>query len=1315
MAGSFGYQSLVGDSVGFFPPYAILSISCIEARPFANMTAIDVPWLSTPRRDNSHGTRSNSSCQPSCTQRIAVPISPDAVKYPLAVFCFAWAVTLGAYLDSQELVIGFAFHGWDGDTSIPSAGTCRIRIRPEQEILPALDEVVADGDKGLRSWVAQGAGSETDIAIQRKEVGDSLHPAVHGDEKLSPEIIITPSGNQGPYHVQGRFDPHIVAPALAHMMLHQFAFAVQGIVRGQSSIASSQVKDLQAISPDGMAQLMRWNRQSAAEEDGACVQDLIQRTCQQQPHAMAVCAWDGSWSYQELDCQASHLASQLCDHGIEPEKFVGLLFEKSKWTTVAILAVLKAGGAFVLLDPTQPAAYLSAICTMTRTALLLCSSHNQRLAAELRQTTIQVPRDPYHGAMPTSDFRRQSSPAVQPHHTLYACFTSGSTGRPKGFIIDHVAFNSGLQTYAHATGLGCDSRVFQFASYSFAPSITDQLASLIVGASICVPAEEELQNDVEGSISQLQATWLKLTPSVARTLDPGRLPCVKTLILVGEEAQVSDVAAWQDHGITVLGLYGQSENAKGTMVSRKSSEDADPGNIGSPFCAVGWVVDPDDYHRLMPIGATGELLLESPCLCRGYIDNEDETKLAFVSKPSWLTQVRGQGTAQPLLRTGDIVRYNCVDGTFCLVGRKGNRVKLRGQRLELAQVEHHLRSCLSSTHPVLADVVQPANENGRDPMLVAFVPWADSQSAADATDGFFAPPTKDFQTQARAVLGRLRHLLPSFMVPSTLLAVRTIPRTGTGKIHRRRLQEAASMLSRKQLMAYISPFIPYRAPETELERKLQRACGRLLNIEADQISMQDNFFDLGGNSLTARQLVAVARAEGLQVSVAQIFQQPTLAGLAQTHRHPVRRAEVPRSSHDPDPFGRVRDDVRREGLPHIARGNIEDALPVLYTQMTTARDHCVDFFPLRVIGGQLDPEQLRLAWTRVIQAFPILRTVFPRFRGRFIQLVVRDIGDSNFYRVVEAPSGQTAEEWARALCTEAIQFRCPVDRPVAQLTLIQAAGSSALVLRLCHAQYDGSCLEHLVRSLMMAYHGRPLVVESDFQAYTRTCLRLRIPEVLDFWRRFLAGSSPTQLASSMTGDREAARKINRSFFRREVNSLAAPAGFTLATVVKAAWSWVLRNETRSEDVVFGQLVSCRGSVPLPHADTIIGPCMNIIPVRVGRDLLGAVQAQHAQTMEFDMIGMDEIVRHCTSWPAGTEPDSIIIHENFHVDWEVHDGGVTIQKIAAVFNQQPSSLTFLITIPTETGLIAVLMAPANMSSTHADRVLDLFCNTLTRLA
>ncbi|KAH2322077.1 Nonribosomal peptide synthetase 6 [Aspergillus fumigatus] len=1183
------------------------------------MTAIDVPWLSTPRRDNSHGTRSNSSCQPSCTQRIAVPISPDAVKYPLAVFCFAWAVTLGAYLDSQELVIGFAFHGWDGDTSIPSAGTCRIRIRPEQEILPALDEVVADGDKGLRSWVAQGAGSETDIAIQRKEVGDSLHPAVHGDEKLSPEIIITPSGNQGPYHVQGRFDPHIVAPALAHMMLHQFAFAVQGIVRGQSSIASSQVKDLQAISPDGMAQLMRWNRQSAAEEDGACVQDLIQRTCQQQPHAMAVCAWDGSWSYQELDCQASHLASQLCDHGIEPEKFVGLLFEKSKWTTVAILAVLKAGGAFVLLDPTQPAAYLSAICTMTRTALLLCSSHNQRLAAELRQTTIQVPRDPYHGAMPTSDFRRQSSPAVQPHHTLYACFTSGSTGRPKGFIIDHVAFNSGLQTYAHATGLGCDSRVFQFASYSFAPSITDQLASLIVGASICVPAEEELQNDVEGSISQLQATWLKLTPSVARTLDPGRLPCVKTLILVGEEAQVSDVAAWQDHGITVLGLYGQSENAKGTMVSRKSSEDADPGNIGSPFCAVGWVVDPDDYHRLMPIGATGELLLESPCLCRGYIDNEDETKLAFVSKPSWLTQ--------------------------------------------------------------------PANENGRDPMLVAFVPWADSQSAADATDGFFAPPTKDFQTQARAVLGRLRHLLPSFMVPSTLLAVRTIPRTGTGKIHRRRLREAASMLSRKQLMAYISPFIPYRAPETELERKLQRACGRLLNIEADQISMQDNFFDLGGNSLTARQLVAVARAEGLQVSVAQIFQQPTLAGLAQTDRHPVRRAEVPRSSHDPDPFGRVRDDVRREGLPHIARGNIEDALPVLYTQMTTARDHCVDFFPLRVIGN--------FVWHGLGSSKP-----------------------SPFYGRCSPDSGAALSSLLSGISetqtfTESSKLH-PARRPRSGQGP-SAAGSSALVLRLCHAQYDGSCLEHLVRSLMMAYHGRPLVVESDFQAYTRTCLRLRIPEVLDFWRRFLAGSSPTQLASSMTGDREAARKINRSFFRREVNSLAAPAGFTLATVVKAAWSWVLRNETRSEDVVFGQLVSCRGSVPLPHADTIIGPCMNIIPVRVGRDLLGAVQAQHAQTMEFDMIGMDEIVRHCTSWPAGTEPDSIIIHENFHVDWEVHDGGVTIQKIAAVFNQQPSSLTFLITIPTETGLIAVLMAPANMSSTHADRVLDLFCNTLTRLA
>ncbi|KAF7169967.1 hypothetical protein CNMCM5623_002491 [Aspergillus felis] len=463
---------------------------------------------------------------------------------------------------------------------------------------------------------------------------------------------------------------------------------------------------------------------------------------------------------------------------------VGLLFEKSKWTTVAILAVLKASGAFMLLDPSQPVAYLSDICTVTRTALLLCSSRNQAVTAELGQTTIQVPRDPYHGASPTSEFRRKSSTAVQPHHPLYACFTSGSTGRSKGFIIDHVAFSSGLQSYAHATGLRCDSRVFQFASYSFAPSITDQLTSLIVGASVCVQAEEQLQNNVEGSIFQLQATWLKLTPSVARTLNPRRLSCVETLVLVGEETQASDVAAWSEHGITVLGLYGQSENAKGTMVSRKS-KDADPCNIGSPYCAVGWVVDPDNYHRLMPIGAKGELLLESPCLCRGYIDNEEKTKLAFVQNPSWLAQFRG---------------------------RKGNRVKIRGQRLELAQVEHHLRSCLSSTQPVLADLVQPANENGQDPILVAFVPCPDSQYAADATEGFFAPPTKDFQTQAHVVIARMRQLLSAFMVTSTFLAVSTIPRTSTGKLHRRRLRGAASKLSRKQLMAYISACAPYRGP-----------------------------------------------------------------------------------------------------------------------------------------------------------------------------------------------------------------------------------------------------------------------------------------------------------------------------------------------------------------------------------------------------------------------------------------------------------------------------------------------------------------------
>lgn len=648
--------------------------------------------------------------------------------------------------------------------------------------------------------------------------------------------------------------------------------------------------DAPLLSEMDRRQLEDWNRVVPARVEG-CVHHLIAEQCRALPDAPAVCAWDGDFTYSQLDRESSALAAHLAGLGVRPEVFVPLLFEKSRWTTVAMLGVMKAGGGFVLLDPSHPRARLQSICRAVSADIAIASASQAAIAEQFVTRVVALGLDKTRCCESHSD---QMAPSVAPNNALYAVFTSGSTGVPKGAIVTHACFSTGALSYALSLGLTHKSRVFQFSSYAFDNSISDILTTLLVGGCVCIPSESARRNYLAKAIQDLKATLCFLTPSVARLLPPEEVPNLSTVILTGEAPTGRDVAQWADRR-QLYNEYGTAECSVVSTIQRIAQKGNDPCNIGRGTGCVSWVVDQANHDKLLPIGATGELLIEGPIVGRGYLNDPERTAAAFIDPPAWLRAFRAACPGNPggdrVYKTGDLVQY-AADGSLRFLGRKDTQVKLRGQRIELGEVEHHVRECFAGAREVVAEVVTPADDR-RPPMLVAFV-WVDSNrdEGMEGMEDILTPPTDVFRAATLTAETRLHDAVPEYMVPAVFLPLVAVPLMATGKTDRRRLRERAAALSHTQMAAYTSrgPGTAKRPPSTAAQRVLQQLWAQVLNLPSDSIGADDSFFRLGGDSITAMQLTGAARQNGLFLAVADVFHSNTLATLAS-------RLESPGAAH----------------------------------------------------------------------------------------------------------------------------------------------------------------------------------------------------------------------------------------------------------------------------------------------------------------------------------------------------------------------------------------------------------------------------------
>ncbi|KAL7780614.1 hypothetical protein CFE70_010639 [Pyrenophora teres f. teres 0-1] len=698
----------------------------------------------------------------------------------------------------------------------------------------------------------------------------------------------------------------------------------------------------------GTEKMWAWNYEIPGVTN-KCIHDLFAEQVLAQPNAPAICAWDGKMSYSVLDNLSTTLAGYLVKIGVKPEDVVPLCFEKSMWTVVAMLAVLKAGGAFAPLDPDHPASRHKEILRQTSARVVLVSAQHSARWASSSCHVVTLSEASISQLTADDDLPNFSA---TPGNAAYILFTSGSTGIPKGVVLEHRAVSTSCLGHGRAFGITDQSRVLQFTSYTFDFCMAEIITTLLYGGCICVPSDRDRRSDLAKAINAMGANWALLTPSVAQLLNPSDVPTLKILVIGGEQVTSTDWNRWPT-SVQLINGYGPTECCI-VCAGYTTTQAFTTGTIGRAIASVSWVVDPENHHKLAPLGSVGELLVEGPILARGYLNDAEKTAAAFIEDPAWLMDgCQGYaGRRGRLYKTGDLVQYN-DDGNLVCLGRKDSQVKLRGQRIELGEIEHHLRECLPEATQMAVEVILPSEES-KHATLAAFVRLE-----------------QDY-CHIPAVVDALAERLPTHMIPTIFITLEVFPMTTSGKTDRKVLREIGASFTPQQLAnVRTSRQGQKRQPTTPAERAMQQLWAGVLAIAPDSIGLDDSFFRLGGDSIAAMKLVGEVRRAGIQLTVADLFRNPrldqlTAAATASTHASPV---SIPQVEH----VGPVAQSFAQGRLWFL-----EELHPGLTWYL----------MPLAVrIRGPLDLPALHSALLAVERRHETLRTTFATVDGASVQVV----------------------------------------------------------------------------------------------------------------------------------------------------------------------------------------------------------------------------------------------------------------------------------------------------------------------------------------
>ncbi|HEY6350877.1 MAG TPA: amino acid adenylation domain-containing protein [Candidatus Angelobacter sp.] len=772
-----------------------------------------------------------------------------------------WAVLMGRLTGRDDVVFGVTVSGRPAELAgveqmiglFINTLPLRVRMRAEEplgEMLSRIQEsqsrLVAVQHVGLSEiQEAVGCGNLFDAIV----VFENYPLDSRTLSNLLPDVQVKPlEGWDGVHyplglvltleerlHLRVDYDPQRFAPELAETIVPRLVRLLEQALANPAL----PVYRLTVLNAEERSQLLEEFNATARAIPQASLAQLFEAQAAQTPNAIALLLDDRSLSYSDLNHQANRLAHFLIAHGVGPENLIGICLERSFEMVTSLLAIVKAGAAYLPLDPDYPQARLEYMAADAAPPIVLTSRH---LRSRLPQNgnVLELDSPHVHSALagfPTHNpGNGERITPLLPQHPAYVIYTSGSTGQPKGVVVEHKGLAALAACVGEKLGVNQSSRFLQFASLSFDTSLWEMLTALSSGAASVLLREDQRSGaSLREVLVRQQVTHALIPPAVLPTLG-GEEDLPLPVLIVGGEACPGELVGRWSKGRRMINSFGPTETTvAATMSGLLSGSETPP--IGVPMWNTRVYVL-DGHLEPVPQGIAGELYIAGLGLARGYLNRMEVTAERFVADPY------GIGPGTRMYRTGDLVRWS-KDGTLEFLGRVDQQVKIRGFRVELGEVE----TALLAQEGIKQAVVTVRQEGTGSKRLVGYVIAAEGA-----------------RIDLESVRQRLRERLPEHMVPATFVLLDALPITPSGKVDLR------------SLPAPETPLKKYRQPRTSKEQALCRILSEILGVE--RIGLDDNFFQLGGDSILSIQLVGRARAMGLSLSPRDVFQQPGVEALA---------------------------------------------------------------------------------------------------------------------------------------------------------------------------------------------------------------------------------------------------------------------------------------------------------------------------------------------------------------------------------------------------------------------------------------------------
>ncbi|KAF9277586.1 hypothetical protein BGZ68_009184, partial [Mortierella alpina] len=618
------------------------------------------------------------------------------------------------------------------------------------------------------------------------------------------------------------------------------------------------IHSVDIISPEERALVLQtWNATEQTYPTHECMHHLFERQVERTPQDVALVYENDVLSYTELNERANRLAHYLIELGVRPDSRVAICVERSLAMVIGSMAILKAGGAFVPLDPAYASERLRTILSDAAPSVLLADAAGLKSLgqADLSVMTVVDPNRPLSHASTNTEV-----PGLTSRHLAYIIYTSGSTGKPKGVMLEHRGLANLCQTHTKFCGIHERTRLMQFASFSFDASVWDIMLPLSSGAALYLPPDcIRMDRDALWKfMGRHSITHASFTPSFLQ--DGKDLPPLNnhlTLILGGEALSPSLLHNLTRQGITVINDYGPTEVTVSAATWRCPEDFEDTiVPIGRPVIHARLYVL-DAHRRPVPLGAVGELYVGGIAVARGYLNRPELTSEMFTPDPF------SSDAEARMYRTGDLVRY-LPDGNILCLGRKDHQVKIRGFRVELGEIE----ACLMD-HPAVSEAVAVVLGEASEKRLVAYV---------------VSEPIERLAQQLRT---HVAANLPRYMVPEAFVRLQAMPLTSNDKLDRNALP--APNASSYALEEYDTPEGQVKPELDPTQLAIHTIWKKLLPSSPTWIPLTESFFDLGGHSILATRLIfEMRRVCDVDLPLSIVFRSPTIEGMAKE----VTRARI---------------------------------------------------------------------------------------------------------------------------------------------------------------------------------------------------------------------------------------------------------------------------------------------------------------------------------------------------------------------------------------------------------------------------------------